>query len=549
MISGAPRLASRRRRQVLIAIGVSVLILSVLRLESTSASTRPSLAVSLSPDRTNAVRLDGSTVKGKIYVFVKNSGTPDNVDFYLDRRSRTTPPVRTETDPPFDFAGTAADGAALPYDTTNLADGSHTIRAVLRWPNGSTSTRRASFTIANRGATATPTTSLPTSTTAAPTASATAAPTTTPSPAPVQTDTGNPGTAPAGPTADSNGACLAGPSNAPGTADPWGRCWPGPQNTGVPAGKTLKVLNPGESVPGLTWSVDWSSWFVGKCGTVLDGLDIRGNIFLRYGNTTRNPATPCVTIKNSKVHGLVDLDAACLNSQAGNQANHCGPLVMTDSELFSPALADRAELIYDDYYVYRMNIHGTPLCNGNCVIQDSWVHDLWAERGFHMDAVSSNGTGAGNKLSVTHSYLDCGGFAGVVDPQPGLGCSTVLASFPDFDSITLHATYNYIAPALRDGLGSRHYQPPYCLNPGQGTTKPYPTINDYIAYNVFARGFTGHCGLFGAVYDWGNGDVHSKGTDSGNVWGPGNRWDDGEPMDTPNANSKFNCSGQDCLTY
>ena len=222
---------------------------------------------------------------------------------------------------------------------------------------------------------------------------------------------------------------------------------------------------------------------------------------------------------------------------------------MTDSELFSYKLADRAELIYDDFYVYRMNIHGTPLCNGNCIIQDSWVHDLWAERGFHMDAVSSNGNGAGSKLTVKHSYLDCGGFAGIVDPQDGLGCSTVLASFPDFDSITLHATYNYLAPALRDGLGSRGYQPPYCLNPGQGTTKPHPTVNDYIANNVFARGFTGHCGLFGAVYDWGNGDVHKYGTDSGNVWGPGNRWDDGEPMDTPNDNAKFNCSGQGCLTY
>ena len=45
------------------------------------------LAVSLNPNRSGAVRLDGSMVKGKIYVFVENSGTLDKVDFYLDSRS------------------------------------------------------------------------------------------------------------------------------------------------------------------------------------------------------------------------------------------------------------------------------------------------------------------------------------------------------------------------------------------------------------------------------------------------------------------------------
>jgi hypothetical protein len=366
----------------------------------------------------------------------------------------------------------------------------------------------------------------------------------------VATATGQSGTGAVKFGGGATGSCLSGAgvaANSPGSADPFGGCWPGPNNTGVPAGTTLKVLNAGQNAPGLTW--EGSGWWLGQCGTVIDGYELHGSVYGRYGNTSKNPATPCITIKNSAIYGGVDMDVACLNAAAGNAANHCGPIVVQDSFLESGQLDDRAEVLYDDYHLYRDNIQGTPICNGTCNIQDSWIHNLWAERGFHMDAISSNGNGAGGASTITHNYIDCAAFRGPVDPQPGLGCSTVLAAFPDFASITLKATYNYLAPAQQNWPGTRDMQPPYCINPGPGTTKPYATVNDYIAYNVFARGFTGHCGLFGAVYGFGNGDVHTNGTDAGNVWGPGNRWDDGQPMDTPDANAKYNCNGQGCLTY
>ena len=73
MISGGPWLAQFRRRKVMLALGLSAaLVLSALGIDSASASTRSSLIASLNPDRSNAVRLDGSTLKGKIYVFVRN---------------------------------------------------------------------------------------------------------------------------------------------------------------------------------------------------------------------------------------------------------------------------------------------------------------------------------------------------------------------------------------------------------------------------------------------------------------------------------------------
>ena len=159
MTSYGHRSGLRRRRTLIIALTISAaLALSALGAESASASTRSRLAVSLNPDRSQAVRLNGSTATGKIYVFVRKSKGLREVDFYLDssRRSKQ-PPLRTEKQAPFDLSGTASDGTALPYDTTTLADGSHTIRVVLKWSNGRTSSRRGHFTVANEDATATPT--------------------------------------------------------------------------------------------------------------------------------------------------------------------------------------------------------------------------------------------------------------------------------------------------------------------------------------------------------------------------------------------------------
>jgi hypothetical protein len=177
--------AARRHRKVLVVLALSIaLALSGLGLESASASTRSRLAVSLKADRSSATRLNGSTVKGKIYVFVRKSKALTKVDFYLDSPRRTKqPPLATDKGAPFDFAGTAADGTARAYDTSKLADGSHTIRAVLTWSNGTTSTRRGHFKVYNGGRKPVPSPS-PTATSTAPDPAATS---TTPDPAATST--------------------------------------------------------------------------------------------------------------------------------------------------------------------------------------------------------------------------------------------------------------------------------------------------------------------------------------------------------------------------
>jgi hypothetical protein len=292
MIPGVPWLALRRRRKAMIALGLSAtLALSVLGIQSASASTRSRLALSLNPDRSNAVRLDGSTVKGKIYVFVSNSKTLDKVDFYLDSSSRTKPPVRTDTDPPFDFAGTADDGTAVPYDTTKLADGSHTISVVLTWLNGTTSRRGGNFTVANEGVAPTanpspttttasntvspaaPTTTAPATTTATPTTT-TATPTTTPPAAPTpttQTPTAKPSQSSTAPTpgattpASPAASCLSGGGVAIGVGDD------AQSVVNAHGAGTTYIVKAGTHLRNFSVQPKSGDRFCGEQGAVLDG--------------------------------------------------------------------------------------------------------------------------------------------------------------------------------------------------------------------------------------------------------------------------------------
>jgi hypothetical protein len=332
MFPGRPRL---RRRKAVVILAVSIaLALSGLGIESASASTRSRLAVSVKPDRSSAARLDGSKVKGQIYVFVRNSRSLRKVDFYLDSSRRTKPPVRTDRVAPFDFAGTAADGTAVPYDTTKLAEGSHSIRVVLRWADGTTSSRRGDFTVANKGATtpttapttitptSEPTTTAPTSepTTTAPTSEpTTTAPTSEPTTTAPTTEptTTAPTTATAEPTQStttppvSNGSWPSSPPakvcgnasllNGPATAPAGAIVVPAGDNSSLDlrqAGKTYWFA-PGVHTLG-TGRYDQiipsdNSTYIGGPGAILDG---QGNNNYAFTQHARNVTIKYLTIRN-----------------------------------------------------------------------------------------------------------------------------------------------------------------------------------------------------------------------------------------------------------
>ena len=67
---------------------------------------------------------------------------------------------------------------------------------------------------------------------------------------------------------------------------------------------------------------------ISKCGVVIDSKIVSEDIVVTAGNGTHSPDTPCVTIKNSLVKGVIHTDAA----------SH-GPVVVTDTEVAVPGLS------------------------------------------------------------------------------------------------------------------------------------------------------------------------------------------------------------------
>jgi hypothetical protein len=104
------------------------------------------LKVSTSASRSAAVELGGGTVKGNAYVFVPTVAGIRQVRFHVDEQPDATP-FTTEKSAPWDLAGGTAD-AAKAYDTRRLANGQHSITAVVETSSG-TRTVTATFNVAN----------------------------------------------------------------------------------------------------------------------------------------------------------------------------------------------------------------------------------------------------------------------------------------------------------------------------------------------------------------------------------------------------------------
>jgi hypothetical protein len=96
-----------------------------------TSSPNYELLVSTSADRSNPVALNGYPASGNVYVFISPESGVTQVRFFLDDPTMTGAPRQTEGIVPFDFAGTDASGLAIPFDTTSIGAGSHTITAAV----------------------------------------------------------------------------------------------------------------------------------------------------------------------------------------------------------------------------------------------------------------------------------------------------------------------------------------------------------------------------------------------------------------------------------
>jgi len=107
------------------------------------------LFVSAAADRSNPQALGGSTLSRLVYIFVGPSASVTTVRFWLDDPARTGPPSHVELLPPFDFAGTAPNGNATPFDTRGLPSGAHVVSAEVTLSGGQIVPLQATLTVAN----------------------------------------------------------------------------------------------------------------------------------------------------------------------------------------------------------------------------------------------------------------------------------------------------------------------------------------------------------------------------------------------------------------
>ena len=108
------------------------------------------LRTSASPDRSAPAALDGRSVQGNIHVFAAPDAGATQVRFWLDDPTMAGSPRKTERTAPWDFIGSSPDDRALPFNTTTIADGQHTITAAISLSGGGTEVIHAAFTVANQ---------------------------------------------------------------------------------------------------------------------------------------------------------------------------------------------------------------------------------------------------------------------------------------------------------------------------------------------------------------------------------------------------------------
>ncbi|WP_312676437.1 DUF4082 domain-containing protein [Microbacterium sp.] len=381
---------------------------------------------------------------------------------------------------------------------TSTWQGSNYLVDVVFTPSTNTAAKPQPTATSKPTPTATP---KPTATpTATPKPTATATPTPTATPKPTATPTATPT-----PSTPSSSGCV-GAANTPGGADPWGGCWPGPQNTGYPQGL------PGDTRTPVTLTTYTGPTTIRSCGVVIDSKVVNGTIIIEAGNGTTSKATPCVTIRNSLVKGVIF-----------SEKSTYGPVLIEDTEVAPTDLPWWENIGRSNFFAYRVNSHGGEgviKCDTNCEAKDNWVHGMELGGSYHYNAFGGNGT---NNFRIEHNYASCGDWSKVSNPTSDAGCSAVIGFYGDYAPIqNITITRNFLASSFDTSSSGQHTQAGYCLNPGYYPGKPYPdTKNLTVTENIFARGGSGKCGVYGPTNS-----LNKRGASNGNVW-ENNRYSDG----------------------
>jgi hypothetical protein len=107
------------------------------------------LLVSFSATRASHIPLDTAPLAGQAFPFVVSPKEIREVRFHLDDPSLQGNPIHVATSSPYDFAGSLADGTAVPFDTTQVSDGTHSIAARVAYQDGTSETVTGVFSVTN----------------------------------------------------------------------------------------------------------------------------------------------------------------------------------------------------------------------------------------------------------------------------------------------------------------------------------------------------------------------------------------------------------------
>jgi hypothetical protein len=244
--------------------------------------------------------------------------------------------------------------------------------------------------------------------------------------------------------------------------------WPNASNTGVPVGRPLQQSG---------------SVRVTRAGTVIDGLEVNGDISVE---------APNVTIRNTRIVN---------NGEWGIiQRDQAGGLVVEDVEIRGNGADQLGKGIYNIggmLTVRRTNISVVTdgIMTSVGLIEDNYLHDPKEYSGDHVDMVQSGSAPpAGLSLVIRHNTI--------VNTRDQ---TSAVALFQDFGiqrDVTVEN--NFLAGGgytLYAGAGEK------------GTATNIKIVNNVWSRQIFAKG-----GYFGPVAYWDR-------DGSGNVW-TGNRWAD-----------------------
>jgi putative cell wall-binding protein len=218
-------------------------------------------------------------------------------------------------------------------------------------------------------------------------------------------------------------------------------------------------------------------------------------------------------IMRVRAPGLV-ITNSIINGRIYNDDN--GSFSMTDSEVRAP-LSTGTGVGHSNFVLTRVEVTGgsRSVTCGACTVQDSYLHGQYTDlRG--IDHGSAIRMGAGG--SILRNTITCD----ARPVPPDAGCSAALTGYGDFGVVER----NTIDGNLIDGgpAGSMGF----CAYGGSTPGKPFSEGVNNIRFtnNVFMRGPSGRCGIWGPIVDFDS-------AAPGNVW-RNNTWDDGTPV--PPAN-------------